>query len=339
MRGAGKVIKPTGDLLREPDKPATIPVPTDIVTVQVNGPYTATDRKLWSLLLHIGWAELEAKSKIGVWHEIEMVELRRIYEQFAGGKDTLRLWEAAERLTQTTAKFSHHDKLRDTRVKTLTSIFAAQTDEEAREGGTFRYMFPAPLIPIVLEPYRFARLRLQFMLSLKSKYSITLYELFEGVANCKTPILTASVAEIRSWLNVPQNKLTQWDYLWKKAVKPALDEITKNEEMAGITITHQLIREGRGNKVKGIKFFVAKTRERRMMEKDISTPKTSQVGALPQFSGSIYEKARKAAPGWDVYALENEFREWIQKKGHQPKNVETAFIGFCKQKGSAAQAG
>lgn len=336
MKGTPKTIKPTGDLIREPDKPATIPVPTDIVTVQVNGPYTATDRKLWALLLHIGWEELEAKSKIGMWHEIEMVELRRIYEQFAGGKDTLRLWEAAERLTQTTAKFSHHDKIRDTRVKTLTSIFAAQTDEETREGGTFRYMFPAPLIPIVLEPNRFARLRLQFMLSLKSKYSITLYELFEGVANCKNPVLTASVTEIRSWLNVPQGKLTQWDYLWRKAVKPALDEIAKNEEMAGIKVTHQLIREGRGNKVKGIKFFVVKTRGRRMMEKEIATPKTSQAQALPQFPGSVYEKAKKVAPGWDVYALENEFREWVQKNGHQADNPEAAFIGFCRKKGAAA---
>jgi hypothetical protein len=75
------------------------------------------------------------------------------------------------------------------------------------------------------------------------------------------------------------------------------------------------------------------------MERAIAVPTGSRVIASPTFSGTVYEKAKKAAPGWDVYALEGEFREWLKKKGHQPKNTEAAFIGFCKQKGSAAQAG
>ena len=47
---------------------------------------------------------------------------------------------------------------------------------------------------------------------------------------------------------------------------------------------------------------------------------------------STYEKAKHAAPGFDVYALEQEWREWIAKKGENPQNPDAAFIGFCRRK-------
>lgn len=46
-----------------------------------------------------------------------------------------------------------------------------------------------------------------------------------------------------------------------------------------------------------------------------------------------YEKARRAAPGLDIYALEQDWREWIAKTGKLPDNPDGAFIGFCKRKG------
>lgn len=45
-----------------------------------------------------------------------------------------------------------------------------------------------------------------------------------------------------------------------------------------------------------------------------------------------FEKAREAAPRLDIYYLENEWREWIAKKGERPKDPDKAFIGFCRQK-------
>ena len=48
-------------------------------------------------------------------------------------------------------------------------------------------------------------------------------------------------------------------------------------------------------------------------------------------STSDYERARKAAPGWDIYSLESEWREWIATKG-QPEKPGPAFIAFCRKK-------
>lgn len=47
---------------------------------------------------------------------------------------------------------------------------------------------------------------------------------------------------------------------------------------------------------------------------------------------TTYEKASAAAAGFDVYALEQDWREWIAKKGETPKNPDNAFIGFCRRK-------
>ena len=51
----------------------------------------------------------------------------------------------------------------------------------------------------------------------------------------------------------------------------------------------------------------------------------------PHLRTSTYEMARKAAPGWDVYELERQWREWIEKKG-TPQKPEAAFLAFCRKK-------
>lgn len=62
----------------------------------------------------------------------------------------------------------------------------------------------------------------------------------------------------------------------------------------------------------------------------ITIPKEAD-NAIIRLSTETYEKAKKVAPGWDVYFLEQEWREWIAGK-ETPKNPEAAFIGFCKQR-------
>ncbi|MDQ5910483.1 MAG: RepB family plasmid replication initiator protein [Pseudomonadota bacterium] len=47
-----------------------------------------------------------------------------------------------------------------------------------------------------------------------------------------------------------------------------------------------------------------------------------------------YEKARLAAPGWDIYALEQQWRAWVAKKKEPLKRPDSAFIAFCRKKGA-----
>lgn len=58
----------------------------------------------------------------------------------------------------------------------------------------------------------------------------------------------------------------------------------------------------------------------------------------PLLQTSTYERARKAAPGWDVYELERQWREWITKKG-APEKPDAAFVAFCRKKALRETAG
>jgi hypothetical protein len=53
--------------------------------------------------------------------------------------------------------------------------------------------------------------------------------------------------------------------------------------------------------------------------------------ALFHLHPEFREKAKAAAPGWNVYCLEQEWRDWIAKK-ERPENLGAAFIAFCRKK-------
>ena len=50
--------------------------------------------------------------------------------------------------------------------------------------------------------------------------------------------------------------------------------------------------------------------------------------SIPPLSTQTYEKAREAAPTWDIYQLEQEWRAWVKEP---PRNADQAFIGFCQK--------
>ncbi len=69
-------------------------------------------------------------------------------------------------------------------------------------------------------------------------------------------------------------------------------------------------------------------------------PKTpQQLPLLPphaaaiHLSESTYEEGRRSAPGWDIYGLEAEWRDWLAKKSIVPRSPERHFVAFCKRRG------
>jgi plasmid replication initiation protein len=55
--------------------------------------------------------------------------------------------------------------------------------------------------------------------------------------------------------------------------------------------------------------------------------------AFPTLDPETYQHARSVAPGYDVYYLEREWREWWADSGKPPlKNPGMAFIAFCKRR-------
>lgn len=49
---------------------------------------------------------------------------------------------------------------------------------------------------------------------------------------------------------------------------------------------------------------------------------------------TTHDEARRLAPGWDIYVLENEWRTWVHDKGIDVKNADKHFLSFCKKRGA-----
>lgn len=67
--------------------------------------------------------------------------------------------------------------------------------------------------------------------------------------------------------------------------------------------------------------------------------KENPQGALPlplsalRLDPDIHDRARELASGWDLHALENEWRSWVLEKGIVVKEPNAHFLAFCKKRG------
>ena len=69
-------------------------------------------------------------------------------------------------------------------------------------------------------------------------------------------------------------------------------------------------------------------RNRGTMQSDSeNTALATSIGTFALKPDTLSE-ARNAAPGWDVYVLEQEWRDWMTEA---PRNPDAAFIGFCRK--------
>jgi hypothetical protein len=330
-----KLPVPTGNpWLPSKDDPATVPVPLPVIIVKVEGPYTERDRKLWTFLLHAVWDELGEKPI----HELPVTKINQVFRELGGEHDSKWIWESSKRLTRSVVEWEH--TVGDTRYKGVSALFGAIATKEARASGILRFHFPPLLIPIIKEPGRFARLRTHFLIGLSGKYAVTLYELLESVANKVKPVLDVPIDTLRHWLKVSEGKLTRYQDFRRFVLEPSIEQINANPLGAGFTVDTQPIKKSRA--VHRIRFHVHKVDERRSIEeamRDGILPKVVCQRSEPagplfdpvRLKTSDFERAKAAAPGWDVYQLESEWREWIATKG-KPEKPGPAFIAFCRQK-------
>jgi len=56
------------------------------------------------------------------------------------------------------------------------------------------------------------------------------------------------------------------------------------------------------------------------------------VGFPDAPSPALLDKARRAAPGYDIYALYSEWRSFAQGQAEAPRSLDAAFLGFCKKR-------
>lgn len=312
--------------------PATVPLPNEVIITKVNGPYTERDRKLWAFLVAAVWDELLTKET----HELRVSKINALFQELGGEKNAAWIWDSVIRLMQTVVEWESGPDA-DRMAEATQLLSWAGIKKEMRLTGFLRFSIHPSLCMAIRAPCRFSRLRLHFMIGLSGKYAVTLYMLLESVANMHTPVLDVALPQLRQWLKVPEDKLEKWFDLKRFGIAPALKQINSNPEASGFTVAMEEIKEGRA--VERVRFVVTKNQARLEEEKNhlpaleppAYTHPNSQPNTAHLLPTSAYEQARKAAPGWDIYELERQWRDWMQGKP-APANPAGAFVNFCAAK-------
>ena len=318
------------------DDPATVPVPLQVIIVNVEGPYTEMDRKLWTFLLHAVWDELdEANFKI---HELAVSDIVSVFRDVSGNHDTSWIWQSAKRLAKTTVEFEY--AMGDARCQGIDNLFGAMLTKEARSAGRLKFYFPPLLVPIIKQPSRFARLRVHFLIKLSGKYAVTLYEVLEAFVNRRDRTLTVTIDELRRWLKVPEDAYPDWKNFQHRVLRPAVEQINTDPLGAGFSVTYTPHRVGRF--YQSLTFTMTKTEGREIIEKQVKkrldlAKRMANAGSRPVLRSDTYEKARKVASGLDIHNAEHDFWKFWEDKGKQPftKGADAAFIGFCRTRAKA----
>lgn len=301
------------------------------IIVGIEGPYTERDRKLYAFLVHAVWDELGVKRI----HELPVGRINGAFRELGADNGSGWIWESAKRLAKTSIEWKQVEG--EDRLHGIANLLSyAATHEEARAEGLLRFEFPAGLIPVLKEPRRFARLRIHFLMALSGKYAATLYEILESVANLKKPVLEVELPKLRQWLKVPEGKIERYVDLKRFVLEPGIRQINANPQGSGLWVKMEALKKGKA--VERIRFAVQKVDTRQAVGQRMQSPLSLPAAppespAMPKMllSTRAYEKARKAAPGLDIYALEAEWREWMESKP-LPNDPDAAFVGFCRKR-------
>jgi len=257
--------------------------------------------------------------EFSLFHRINIKELADFYD--IGEKDRGSFYDNIKKALLTKfweREFSYYDE-------ELQEIVRRRWLIEVRYGrkdGTLAYHYN-PMIKNQLQQLadKFTSYFLSNVANMKSIYSIRLYEISIMYLNASKKQKTTFIKDIK---NLKYNfdigeKYKYFSDFKKRVLEPAKKEINKNSD---IRFSYEVIRFGRT--AKEIKFMVTK----KNMDNQI-------ISKSSRLSPSIFEAAKKIAlksgTGWDIYAIEQQFYDFIKKKGN-PENLDSAFLGFVRKK-------
>lgn len=337
------------------DFTASVPIESGIIYTKVTGPYTAKDRKLWPVLVHHAWKNDDL---LAAEHSIPIAKISKLFSEHGCDNSARWIWDSTKRLAKTQIEWVNVSQRRKKAIGFSVLLSSAQIEKDEITGVyTLKYTLPEPLCVLLKDPEQYGRLRTQLLLSLSSKYAISLYEVMTTIINRQNPEIRVTLDQLRQWLKVPEGKLTKWHHLRQRALDPAVEELNIRSDNSGFMVEYEVNR-GPRNRVDSLTFRTSKTREMILEEQVISQSfHSTQREQLSLFESGEFEaatpetvlheeilkplrdddfraKIRKLVPGRNISGLEAEWLMWAQfKPDFPPKDIQKAFYGFCRSKG------
>lgn len=322
----------TGNLFqtKEQTAPCTLRKPLDIVIKEIHGPYTELDRKLWNVLMYLACEELDQYSLKAQYHSVSEHEIITLFSQYSGVKDLELIWKSLKRLVATTVNIEFEDDTR--KIKEATNLINARIIEQKKDRkGSIEFMFPPAIAKLAKDPERFTRIKMHFMLSLRGKYSVALYETLESRVNMRLPYHQWRIDELRLLMRVPTLKLNRWIDLKRFAIDPFIKEMNKNPEKSGFSVSYGTV-TGYRNRVTAVRFYLEKHDSREKFENRIvKACEQDNISRGFLFSTCFYESLKKEMPGLDLYALKDDWDQSVVKIANKVGNPEGHFRNFCRK--------
>ena len=289
----------------------------------INSSYRFSLNELRILLY--GLSHINPRSdEFPMFHRIHIKELAEFYN--IGEKDRGSFYDNIKDALLNkfwNREFSYYDEeLGETVRRTwLTEI------RYGRKDGTLAYEYN-PKLKNQLQQLakRFTSYFLINIASMKSAYAVRLYEIAAMYLNAsKQPktTFTKTIEDLKNHFDI-QDKYKYFFNFKARVLEQAKRDINKHSD---IKFNYKVKKLGRSPHE--IEFTVS--RKPKLLA---GQPKLTEYKPK-ELSPEVFEKAKQivqeAGNRWDIYAIEQQFHEYIKKKG-KPNSLEGAFLGFVKKK-------
>ena len=166
-----------------------------------------------------------------------------------GDQNYSRLKNELEVLNRTQIRYNILKKNRKSKISGAFTLIS----EFEYERGVISYSFPHKIRNMILNPKMFGKINLVVIKSLRSRYSIALYELAEDYLNAQIPKMT--IEDFRDLMGLEEEQYYKFSMFKKYVIDVAINEINDRENI-NFTITYEL--EKLGQKITHIKFIIHK---------------------------------------------------------------------------------
>jgi len=334
----GRGPRATGDLADMATDP-TFPKSAAAVHISTEGvELTGLDRRLFNYLLAVAYPDLSEK-------QIFEVRYAQVSEWLGSHESPDRVRASLKRLSKVHVTLNYLGAMGEEREQFGGILYA----DTAKDGsGIIRFEFPRLARPWLASPAVFARLRLAVVGQFRGKYTTTLYELMELYANRQFPVWEVSLADFRSLLGIPSDKLDDFRAFRRRALEPAIEEVN---ELSDLRVEWEPVKEGKS--VGRLRFTVEKKPDRLAFEAELKhravadpvgharadrDPRTVDLidgrtdeerRGPPALRAATYDRFRLLYPGLDADAFVLEWRQAFAGK-KSPRDPDKAFLAWME---------
>ncbi len=215
-------------------------------SIQISNKISSTQRKCYNYMLKIAKNEFK-KDKSKRIFQVTADELMIFFK--IGIKNHTYIKNELEILNRTQVRYNILGKNKRSKESGAFTLIAGFKYIQ----GVITYSFPPHIEEMILSPKVFGKINLIVIKSLRSKYSMALYELAEDYISVQIPKM--SMEQFRELMGVKNGQYTSIKDFRKRVIDVAIDEINRSDNIS-FTIDYDLLKTGR--KITHIKFIVHK---------------------------------------------------------------------------------